>query len=73
VATRCGPRCLSTSNVASPRGQGVGLSTRSVLLYVYDQGFSGYRLGYASAIANIFFLIVVQSIAQLRLFNRREA
>ena len=49
-------------------------STRSILLYVYDQGFSGYRLGYASAIANIFFLIIViLSIAQLRLFNRKEA
>jgi multiple sugar transport system permease protein len=49
-------------------------STRSILLYVYDQGFSGYRLGYASAIANIFFLLVVViSIVQLRLFNRREA
>ena len=49
-------------------------STRSILLYVYDQGFSGYRLGYASAIANIFFvLVVIISIVQLRLFNRREA
>jgi multiple sugar transport system permease protein len=49
-------------------------STRSILLYVYDQGFSGYRLGYASAIANIFFvLVVVVSVVQLRLFNRREA
>jgi multiple sugar transport system permease protein len=48
-------------------------STRSILLYVYDQGFSGYRLGYASAIANIFFvLVVVVSVVQLRLFNRRE-
>ncbi|NAZ87248.1 carbohydrate ABC transporter permease [Kineococcus indalonis] len=49
-------------------------ATRSILLYVYDQGFSNYRLGYASAIANIFFLLViVLSVAQLRLFNRREA
>jgi multiple sugar transport system permease protein len=48
-------------------------STRSILLYVYDQGFSGYRLGYASAIANIFFvLVVIVSVVQLRLFNRRE-
>ncbi|SDQ34716.1 carbohydrate ABC transporter permease [Quadrisphaera sp. DSM 44207] len=53
---------------------GPGNSTRSILLYVYDQGFTSYRLGYASAIANIFFLIIiVLSIAQLRLFDRREA
>jgi multiple sugar transport system permease protein len=49
-------------------------STRSILLYVYDQGFSNYRLGYASAIANIFFvLVIVLSLVQLRLFRRREA
>ena len=48
-------------------------STRSILVYVYDQGFSSYRLGYASAIANIFFvLVVVLSLVQLRLFRRRE-
>ena len=49
-------------------------STRSILMYVYETGFTSYRLGYASAIANIFFLIiVVLSLAQLRLFNRKEA
>jgi multiple sugar transport system permease protein len=55
-------------------GGGPDASTRSILLYVYEQGFSSYRLGYASAIANIFFLIIVViSVAQLRLTNRREA
>lgn len=49
-------------------------STRSVLQYVYDSGFTGYRLGYASAIAYLFFaLIAVISIVQLRLAGRREA
>lgn len=58
-----------TLSTGGPNG-----STRSILMYVYDTGFSSYRLGYASAIANIFFLIiVVLSLAQLRLFNRKEA
>lgn len=49
-------------------------STRSVLQYVYDSGFTGYRLGYASAIAYLFFaLIAVISVVQLRLAGRREA
>ncbi len=49
-------------------------STRSVLEYIYDVGFSGYRLGYASAISYLFFaLIVVISIVQLRVMNRKSA
>lgn len=51
-----------------PRG-----STRSVLEYIYDVGFSGYRLGYASAISYLFFaLIVVVAVVQLRIMNRKE-
>ncbi|BBE21766.1 sugar ABC transporter permease [Arthrobacter sp. MN05-02] len=49
-------------------------STRSVLEYIYDVGFTGYRLGYASAISYLFFaLIVVISIVQLRVMNRKSA
>jgi multiple sugar transport system permease protein len=49
-------------------------STRSILLYVYDTGFTGYRLGYAAAISYIFFaLIVVLAIAQMKFFSRRES
>lgn len=49
-------------------------ATRSVLVYVYDTGFTGYRLGYASAISYIFFaLIVVIAIAQMRLTSRKES
>ncbi|MET3903970.1 multiple sugar transport system permease protein [Paenarthrobacter sp. 4246] len=52
-----------------PRG-----STRSVLEYIYDIGFSGYRLGYASAISYLFFaLIVVIAVVQLRLMNRKAS
>ncbi|MCM2410883.1 carbohydrate ABC transporter permease [Streptomyces sp. RKAG290] len=49
-------------------------STRPVLEYIYDTGFTGYRLGYASAISYVFFaILIVLSIGQLRLFSRREA
>ena len=49
-------------------------STRPVLLYVYDIGFSGFRLGYAAAISYLVFaLIVVLSIGQLKLFSRGDA
>lgn len=52
-----------------PRG-----STRSVLEYIYDIGFTGYRLGYASAISYLFFaLIVVIAVVQLRLMNRKAS
>ncbi|WP_425336622.1 carbohydrate ABC transporter permease [Streptomyces profundus] len=48
-------------------------STRPILEYIYDVGFTGYRLGYASAISYLFFaLIIVISIAQLRIFPRQE-
>ncbi|MFI0040043.1 carbohydrate ABC transporter permease [Streptomyces mutabilis] len=48
-------------------------STRPVLEYVYDVGFTGYSLGYASAISYLFFaLIVVVSLVQLRLFRRED-
>lgn len=49
-------------------------STRSILLYVYDVGFTGYRLGYAAAISYIFFaMILIIAIAQAKLFSRRES
>lgn len=49
-------------------------ATRSVLEYIYDVGFTGYRLGYASAISYLFFaLIIVISVVQLRVMNRKSA
>ncbi|WP_020124013.1 carbohydrate ABC transporter permease [Streptomyces canus] len=46
-------------------------TTRPVLEYVYDVGFTGYRLGYASAVSYLFFaFIVVVSLLQLRLFRQ---
>ncbi|MGQ4486435.1 sugar ABC transporter permease [Streptomyces sp. 372A] len=46
-------------------------STRPILEYVYDVGFTGYRLGYASAISYIFFaIVIVVSVLQLRFFRQ---
>ncbi|MEV7426651.1 MULTISPECIES: carbohydrate ABC transporter permease [unclassified Streptomyces] len=48
-------------------------STRPILEYVYDVGFSGYRLGYASAVSYVFFaLVIVISVAQLRFFRQED-
>lgn len=46
-------------------------STRPILQYVYQQGFTGYRTGYASAVSYIFFaLIVLVSLVHLRVSRR---
>jgi len=46
-------------------------STRSIIEYIYEQGFQSYRLGYASALSYAFFVVIVLvSIAQFVLFNR---
>ncbi|WP_225824006.1 carbohydrate ABC transporter permease [Streptomyces naphthomycinicus] len=48
-------------------------STRPVIEYLYDVGFTGYRLGYASAISYIFFaLVLLASAAQYAALRRRE-
>ncbi|WP_116245031.1 carbohydrate ABC transporter permease [Nocardiopsis sp. FIRDI 009] len=52
---------------------GPNFSTRTVIQYVYDSGFVGLRIGLASSMAYIFMaLIIVASIAQFRLFTRKE-
>ncbi len=54
-------------------GGGPGGTTRPVLLYIYEVGFTGYRLGYASAISYIFFfLIIIVSIAYMVIASRRS-
>ncbi|MBN6055523.1 sugar ABC transporter permease [Nonomuraea sp. RK-328] len=54
-------------------GGGPEDSTRPIIEYAYDAGFTGYRTGYASAVSYILFaLIVVVSLAQLRLFRKSE-
>jgi len=48
-------------------------ATRPIIEYAYDVGFTGYRIGYASAITYILFvLIVIVSLGQLRLLRKRE-
>jgi multiple sugar transport system permease protein len=48
-------------------------STRPIVEYVYDIGFTGYRLGYASAISYVFFaLVLIASAAQYAALRRRE-
>lgn len=52
---------------------GPNFSTRPVIQYVYEQGFTTYRVGYASAMSYAFFmLIIVVSIAQFMLIGRRR-
>ncbi|WP_307494148.1 carbohydrate ABC transporter permease [Cellulomonas humilata] len=53
---------------------GPGGVTRPVVQYVFEVGFTGYRFGYASSIAYIFFaIIVIISVGQMRLTTRRSA
>jgi len=54
-------------------GGGPGGATRPIMLYIYEAGFTGYRLGYASAISYIyFFLIIIVSIASVVISSRRS-
>ncbi|WOH19302.1 sugar ABC transporter permease [Paenarthrobacter sp. GOM3] len=49
-------------------------STRPVVQYIFETGFTGYRLGYSAAISYIFFgLIVVVSVMQFVITRRRSA
>ncbi|MEV5481875.1 MULTISPECIES: carbohydrate ABC transporter permease [Streptomyces] len=54
-------------------GGGPDDATRPILQYVFQQGFTGYRIGYASAVSYIFFaLILIIALVQPRLSRRRE-
>ena len=54
-------------------GGGPGGATRSILQYVYEVGFTGYRFGYSAAISYVFFaIVVIVSLIQFR-FTRRSA
>lgn len=55
-------------------GGGPNGSTRSIIEYIYEQGFQSFRLGYASAMSYVFFVvIVIVSAVQFILFNRGRA
>ena len=52
---------------------GPNFATRSVLQYVYDQGFTNFRLGYAAAVSMLFFLVVLAvSAVWFSLVRRQE-
>lgn len=46
---------------------GPGISTKSILLYIYEKGFQSYNMGYASALSLILILVIlIVSLIQLR-------
>jgi multiple sugar transport system permease protein len=52
---------------------GPNYSTRSIIQYIYDSGFTSFRMGFASAMSYIFFaLILVVSLAQFGLLTRQR-
>lgn len=52
---------------------GPGTATRSIVQYVYQTGFGKDKLGYASAMSfGLFFLLLVFSLAQVRLQGRGD-
>jgi multiple sugar transport system permease protein len=51
---------------------GPNYATRPVIQYIYETGFTSYRIGYASAISYLFFaIIVIVAVAQFKLFAGR--
>jgi multiple sugar transport system permease protein len=47
--------------------------TRPIIQYVYEQGFTSYRVGFASAMSYVFFvLVLVVGLAQFAVANRRR-
>jgi multiple sugar transport system permease protein len=52
---------------------GPNFATRPIIQYIYESGFTSYRIGYASAISYMFFVvIVIVSVAQFKLFGGRK-
>ena len=52
---------------------GPNFATRSILQYVYDEGFTNFRVGYADAVSMLFFLVVLAvSAVWFALIRRQE-
>jgi multiple sugar transport system permease protein len=52
---------------------GPELSTRTLVQYIYDTAFNNYRMGYASAISWLLFLVIaVFSAFQFRLMKEKK-
>jgi ABC-type sugar transport system permease subunit len=54
-------------------GDGPNFSTRSTVQYIYESGFTTYRVGYASAMSYILFIIILLvSLVQFALLARQR-
>jgi multiple sugar transport system permease protein len=52
---------------------GPNFATRSILEYVYDESFTNYRVGYASAVSTLFFIVVLAvSFVWFTIVRRQE-
>jgi multiple sugar transport system permease protein len=52
---------------------GPNFATRSILEYIYDEGFTNFRVGYASALSMLFFLVVlIVSVGWFAIVRRQE-
>ena len=51
---------------------GPNFATRSILQYVYDEGFTNFRTGYAAAVSMLFFLVVLAVSAVWFAIVRRQ-
>ncbi|VEG27796.1 carbohydrate ABC transporter permease [Actinomyces howellii] len=56
--------------IAFNGGSGPEGSTRPILQYIYDTGFTNYRMGYASAMSYIFFAVIVLITVAFQLLTR---
>jgi ABC-type sugar transport system permease subunit len=52
---------------------GPNFSTRSVVQYIYESGFTTYRVGFASAMSYVLFIVIlIVSLGQFVLFTRQR-
>ncbi|MDU0348743.1 sugar ABC transporter permease [Actinomyces sp. MRS3W] len=56
--------------IAFSGGSGPEGSTRPILQYIYDTGFTNYRMGYASAMSYIFFIVIIVITVAFRFLTR---
>ncbi|MCL3777123.1 MULTISPECIES: sugar ABC transporter permease [unclassified Actinomyces] len=56
--------------IAFNGGSGPEGSTRPILQYIYDTGFTNYRMGYASAMSYIFFAVIIVITVAFQLLTR---
>lgn len=56
--------------IAFNGGSGPEGSTRPILQYIYDTGFTNYRMGYASSMSYIFFAVIIVITVAFQLLTR---